>query len=83
MGGFHPKNEAWSPPKPRRYLEDSIGVVVGFDVVEPHDTGQVRGAVVRTGELGLLVQVGDLLRSEGGLQHILQERNRVRKLGGI
>ena len=29
------------------YLQHHVRVVVGFDVVEPHDAGEVGGAVVR------------------------------------
>ena len=73
----HPKALLTPPPDPQipppinPNLQHGVGVVVGFDVVEPHDAGQIRGAIVGTGQLGLLVQVADLLRREGGLQHVL------------
>ena len=56
------------------YLQHHVGVVVGFDVVEPHDAGEVGGAVVRPVQFALLVQPRDVRPGEGGLQHILQTK---------
>ena len=61
---------------PPTYLKDGVGVVVGLYVIQAHDPGQVSGTIVCPGQLGLLVQVSDLLLCERGLQHVLQSKRK-------
>lgn len=58
------------------YLKDGVGVVIGLYVIQAHNTWQVSGAIICPGQLGLLVQVSDLLLCESGLQHILQNKRK-------
>ena len=56
------------------HLQHHVGVVVGFDVVEPHDAREVGGSVIRPVQLALLIQPRDVRPGEGGLQHILRTK---------
>ena len=64
------------------YLKDSVGVVIGLYVIQAHNTWQVSGAIICPGQLGLLVQVSDLLLCEIGLQHILQNKRKFQVVLG-
>lgn len=64
------------------YLKDGVGVVIGLYVIQAHDTWQVSGAVICPGQLGLLVQVSNLLLCESGLQHILQNKRKFQVVLG-
>lgn len=64
------------------YLKDGVGVVIGLYVIQAHNTWQVSGAVICPGQLGLLVQVSDLLLCESGLQHILQNKRKFQAVLG-
>lgn len=53
------------------YLEDDIAIVVGLDVVQSHDAWQVERAVDSAGQLAAVVQLSDVLRGKGWVQHVL------------
>lgn len=61
------------------YLQHSVGVVIGLDVIEADDSRQVGGPIVGSVQFALLIQPRNVLLRERRLQHVLWKKSKATK----